>query len=105
MPTVGNLGCLRACTRYGMAVTGAPIASDNFDAGVEGQPRLNSGGMPVWQEVDDPTTFEIADDGAIALATLPREVVDADDDGSRGWLNRSPPSDQSEQRVATDWQG
>ena len=64
-----------------MTITGAPIASDNVDAGMVGQPRLNSGWMAVWQKVDDPATFEIADNSAVALATLPREVIDADNDG------------------------
>jgi hypothetical protein len=64
-----------------MTITGTPIASHDFDARMVGQPRLNSGWMPVWQEVDDPATFEIADNGAVALATLPREVVDTDNDG------------------------
>ena len=81
VPTVGNLVRLGACTRHCMTITGALITSDDVDAGMVGQPRLNSGWMPVWQKVDDPATFEITDNGAVALATLPREVVDADNDG------------------------
>jgi hypothetical protein len=82
VPTVSDLVRLGACTRYGMTITGAPIASDNVDAGMMGQPRLNSGWMAVWQEVDDPATFEIADSSAVALATLPGDVIDADNDGN-----------------------
>lgn len=81
MPTVGDLARLRARTRHGMTITGAPIASDNVDAGMARQPRLNGGRMTIRQEIDDATTLEVADDGAVALATLPREVVDTDNRG------------------------
>jgi hypothetical protein len=81
MPTVGDLGRLRSRTCHGTTITGAPVASDDFDARMARQPRFDGRWMTIWQKVDDTATLKVADDGAIALATLPREVVDAND----GW--------------------
>jgi hypothetical protein len=105
VPTVGDLVRLGARTRHGMTITGAPITRDDVDAGMVRQPRLNGGWMTIRQEIDDATTLEVADDGAIALAPLPREVVDADDRGRWQRLSGYAPADQSEQRVSTHWQG
>jgi hypothetical protein len=64
-----------------MAITGTPITSDNVDAWMARQPRLNSGRMTIREEIDGATTLEVADDSAAALATLPREVGDTDNGG------------------------
>lgn len=61
--------------------------------------------MPIRQKIDNAATLEVADHGAITLASLPCEVIDADDGGRKGWLNRCATTDQSEQRVAAHWQG
>jgi hypothetical protein len=83
MPTVGNLDRLRACARDGMTIARTPIAGDNADTGVACQPYLYCRRMPVRQEIDDAATFKVADQGAITLASLPCEVIYADD-GRRG---------------------
>ena len=49
--------------------------------GMARKPRFNGGWMTIRQEVDDAATLKVADDGAIAPAMLPREVVNADDGG------------------------
>ena len=103
MPTVGNLDRLRACTRYGMTVARAAIASDDADTRMAREPRLDGLRMPVRQEINDATTLQVANYGAITLAPLPCEVIDADDGGT-GWLHRCAATDQSEQCVTAHWQ-
>ena len=87
MPTVCNLDRFRACARDGMTVARTPIAGDDADTGVACQPCLYCRRMPVRQEIDDTATLEVADYGAITLAPLPCEVIDADDGGRGGRLN------------------
>jgi hypothetical protein len=40
---------------------------------------LHRAGLAIGNQVDDPTPFEITDDAAVTLTTLPSPIVDADD--------------------------
>jgi hypothetical protein len=43
------------------------------------QPSLDRAGFAIGEKVDDASPFEIADDAAVALASLPGPIIDADD--------------------------
>lgn len=60
------------------------------------QPRLDSSDSPIGRQVDDPSPLQVAHKRAVALATLPGEVVDANNtdrfgahDGVRRCTTRS----------------
>src|SRR5437899_165556 len=74
-----NLHRLRCCPGRRLAVSAAAVARDDGDLRMARQPSFDGGGLAVREKIDDTASFEIADDAAVALPTLPRPVVDADD--------------------------
>ena len=43
------------------------------------QPVLDGDGFAIWEQVDNASPLEVADDAAVALTALPRPIIDADD--------------------------
>ena len=78
MPAVGDLDGLRQSVSDGLAVAAAPITRDDLDCGALRQPRLRCGLFAVLQQGHDTVALEVADQGTVAVATSPREVVNAD---------------------------
>ena len=68
-----------------------PVARDHRDLGESGQPRLDRSSLPVGQQIDDPALLQIPQQRAVALATLPGEIVDAKDVDGTGQRQRHPP--------------
>ena len=81
MPAICNLDRLRARPCHRMPITCAPVTRDNGNAGMASQPHLNGCLLAIGQQVDDTVALEITDNGAVALPTLPGEIVDADNAG------------------------
>jgi hypothetical protein len=78
MPAVQDLGGIR-CASGGSVGIGAGAVTDNGrDTGMLLQPRRQSFGTTVGQQVDNPATLEIAQDRAVALALLPCPIIDAE---------------------------
>jgi hypothetical protein len=82
-----------------------PVAGDDLDAGMRLQPRLDSFGPAITQQIDwSVLILQIDADGAVASAPPPGPVVDADDARGRRYRNGSHP-DQAQQGVAADRHG
>jgi hypothetical protein len=62
----------------------APIATDDGDRRMLGEPDGDGGGRAVRQEVDDPMGRQIDEDGAIPMASPPRPLVHSDELQGRG---------------------
>jgi hypothetical protein len=105
MPAIGNLDCFRSTSPNTIGIVAGPIPGDDLDAGMRLQPRLDSLGLAVMQQIDRSVfILQIDDDGALASAPPPGPVVDADDARGRCHRNGSRP-DQAQQGVATDRHG
>jgi hypothetical protein len=100
MPTIRDLHRLRASPRYRIPIPGASVTRDDSDSMMAGQPRLDRCRLAIRQKVNNAATLEVADNGAVALPPLPREVVNTNNDKRRYRGNRRVPPDQSEQTVA-----
>src|SRR4051794_6541431 len=78
MPAVENLYGIR-CASGGPVGIGAGAVTDNGgDTGMLLQPRRQSVGTAVGQQVDHPPALEIAQDRAVALAFAPCPIIDAE---------------------------
>ena len=105
MPPIGNLDRIRSTGPHAVGIVAGPIAGDDLDAGMRLQPRLDSLGLAVPQQIDRPVfILQIDDDGAVASAATPCPVVDADDARGRRYRHGSHP-DQAQQGVAADRHG
>ena len=78
MPSVGDLPGARQRAGDGRPVAAPAVARHDLYAGPLGEPCLHCSGLPIRQDVDDAVPLEVADDRAVAVALLPRPVVDAD---------------------------
>jgi hypothetical protein len=105
MLPIGNLDRIRSTGPHAVGIVAGPIPGDDLDAGMRLQPRLDSFGLAVTQQIDRSVfILQIDDDGAVASAATPCPVVDADDARGRRYRNGSRP-DQAQQRVAADRHG
>ena len=76
----------------------ATISAHDLDARMGREPSRDGATLPVRQEVDGASAFEIADDRAIALALEPGEVVDANH-ADVGWRRCRAPAQEAQQCV------
>src|SRR6516162_4064656 len=86
MPAVGDLEGLRRAGAGSLAVSRGAIAADDLNTRMVAEPFLDGGGFAVGQQVDDPSAFQIDDNGAIALSLAEGPVIDADVAGRWGRL-------------------
>jgi transposase InsO family protein len=101
VPAVGDLRDLRGGADDRLTVAAAAVARDDLDGRMIRQPRLDRSGLAVGKQVDNLTSLQIADDGAVAMPALPGPVVDADNPGDRLRLRR-PRANHAQQRVLAD---
>ncbi len=81
MPTVRNLQRFWAAALTGRTVTAGTVPRDDLDRQPCRQPRVNRCRLAIWQDIDDPTLFEITDDGSIAVTLPPSPVINSDYSG------------------------
>ena len=79
MPTICHLKRLRQGARDGAAITAVAFPGHDLDPGAVSQLGLDRGRFPVRQQVDNPASLQIADQGAVSLSLAPCAVVDTDD--------------------------
>jgi hypothetical protein len=103
MPAVGDLECIGDPISGGLSITTAAIARDDADVRMRCQPSCHSAGVPVWKEVDDAASFEIADKRPVSLTALPGPVIDPDN-MKRRFIAASVPTDCSQQSIPADRQ-
>ncbi len=81
MPAVRDLHGIRCATTSALGVGPGAITGDHLDAGVVPQPCRERRRLAVRQEVDHAPLLEVDQHRAVALASSPRPVVDAEDAG------------------------
>lgn len=102
MPTIGHLHGFRGACAGTLGVGGGPVAADDLDAGVFGEPSGQRCHFPVRQEVYRPAGLDVDQDGAIDVALAQGKVVNAEDAG-RCWLRiRQGPYQPQEGGAAGD---
>ena len=105
-----SIRCRRSATwrasgsaRHSLAVTATPIARHDADPGMLAQPRFGGRLFAVGQQGHHAPTFQIADDGAVAVVAAIGPVIDADH-GQRLGSRQGAPTHDAEQRVVADRQ-
>lgn len=79
MPAVGDLDCLWQRLRHRIAITAAAVAQDDRDLGIIGDPRLHGSDLAIGQERHDAPSLRIAYYGSVAMISMRRPIIDADD--------------------------
>src|SRR3954470_17777271 len=102
VPAVGDLRCLRRTHADAFRVSARAVAADDSNIlAVLLQPGGQCLARSVRQQVNNPAAFEIADDGAVALAAPPGPVIHAED--TRRWRDDDDArADQPQQGIAAD---
>ena len=98
MPAVADLRGLGCALGGPLSEATATITAHDLDARMGCEPGRDGATLPVRQKVDGASTFEIADDRAIALALEPGENVDANR-ADVGWRRCRAPAQEAQQRV------
>lgn len=99
VPAVGDLHGLWCGLRCGLAVSATAIARDDGDLGVSSEPSFHRCGFPIWQQVNYSPPFQVAQQRAVALATLPGEVIDTKDIDGVGSVWKHASSHHPEQCI------
>ena len=79
MPTISDLYRVRQglCCRF--AISTATIAGDDRDRRMISKPGLGGRRLPIWQQGDDPATFQVADDAGVPVIAPLGPIINADD--------------------------
>ena len=72
MAAVGDLGRLRQCLRYGLAVAAASVTGEDNDFGIGGEPSLGGAALAIRQKGLDAPPLQVADQRAVALPAAER---------------------------------
>ena len=91
---------VRRTAATAVGVAGATVAGDDLDARVGLQPGCEAVRLAVGQQVNDGMAFQVDEDRAVALPSLPRPVVDPEHARRRGGRRSCPTTDKAEQRRA-----
>ena len=106
VPATGDLGGPGRALPGAVGVGAGAVTGDHLDARVALEPAGQGRGRAVGQEVDDAVPLKVAEDGAVALPTPPRPVVDTEHAhlrrGDRCGAGRSH---EAQERVAADRHG
>ena len=78
MPAVQDLSGIRRAPAGAVGIGADAVADNGRDSRMLPQPRRQSVGIAVGQQVDHPATLEIAQDRAVALAFAPCPIIDAE---------------------------
>ena len=70
MEAIRNLGGLRRATAYGLGIRAVPIAADDHDVGMGGQPRRHRIGRAHREDVHDLPTLQIHEDRPVMEGQL-----------------------------------
>lgn len=76
MPAVGDLQGVRGGFLDGAGVGGGPVAADDLDAGVGGEPGREGLGGAVGQDIDGTAGFDVDQEGAVSATAAEGELID-----------------------------
>ncbi|GAA2374567.1 hypothetical protein GCM10010170_077730 [Dactylosporangium salmoneum] len=99
VPPVGDLDGVRSAAAGRFGVGASAVAADHLRARIRFQPGGERVRFAVWQHVDWGAGVQVDQDGAVAVATPEREVVDAEHGHCAGLAFRDR-ADQPQQGVA-----
>ena len=91
MDSVGRTATTAVC------VACTTITGDHLNAGVGLQPGCEAVRLTVGQQVNDGTTFQVNEDRAVTLATLPGPVIHPEHARRRGGRRSGLTTDEAEQ--------
>src|SRR5262250_3039546 len=101
MKAISDLGSLRRTHGGASGIVLGTVAGNNVDAWMVTQPRRDSLGSTLRQELHRPTAFEIDQDGSIDPALAERKIINPQDPGC-GRRGRRGPMENAEDRIATE---
>ena len=78
MPAVQDLGGIRCASGGSVGIGAGAVADNGRDTGMLHQPRRQSVGTAVRQQVDNPSALEIAQDRAVVMALAPCPIIHAE---------------------------
>jgi hypothetical protein len=79
VPAVGDLHGLGGALRRRLGVGRRTVPADHLDLRMGLEPHRDGVCLAVGEEIDDVTTFQVHDDGAVTLPLAPRPIIDAHD--------------------------
>lgn len=96
MPTIYHLHRVRQGLCCGFAISST--TGDDRDRGMSSEPRLGGCGLPIRQQRDNPTLFQVADDAGVSVIAPPGPIINAD---NPEWVGRrtATASDHAQERV------
>ncbi len=100
MEAIGDLYCVRCPHSNRIGIQSTTIPADQHDVDVDPQPLCGRGGGALRQQINRVMSFEIDEDGAVAVSPPPRPFVDPDDPRGVASGNRRA-ADQPQERRAT----
>jgi len=97
MPPVGDMDGIGRTAATAVGVARATITGDHLNTGVGAQPSCEAVGLSVGQQVDDAVAFQVNEDRAVTLATLPGPVIHPEHARRRGGRRGRATTDEAEQ--------
>src|SRR5512135_2972644 len=86
MPAIGDLLGIGRRFGSGLGIVRPAVPADQFDAGMSREPGLDRFRVTVGQQINDPATLQVHDDGPVASPLAPGPVVDTDEPRGRSRL-------------------
>jgi len=94
---VRDVDGIRRTAAATIGVARAPVAGDHLHTRMGAQPGCKAVRLAVGQQVDDAVAFQVNEDRAVTLATLPGPVIDPEHARRRGGRRRRATTDEAEQ--------
>jgi hypothetical protein len=76
VPPIRHLDRFRRTLAHTVCVGAGAVARDHRDAGMLAQPHGEGLGLTIRQQVNDPISLQVDQDGAVAVPTAPRPIID-----------------------------
>ncbi len=76
VPTISNLHCLGRSCFCCLRIQAGAVAADNLRARMSTKPFRSAFRTAVRQQIDDPSTFQVAENRAISMPLAPGPVID-----------------------------
>ncbi len=97
VPPVGDMDGIGRTAATAIGVARAPVAGDHLNTRAGAQPSCEAVGLSIGQQVDDAVAFQVNEDRAVTLATLPGSVVDPEHARRHDKGRRRATTDEAEQ--------
>src|ERR671918_526908 len=85
MKSVGHLACTGRSSPGTFRILAAPVSADDSHSGVLLQPVGETSRGTILEQVQDPASFQVHQDGAVAVSLLPGPIIDPQHPGRKKW--------------------